>query len=93
MGSSFPVFRINESVLEEYQNIFQPLPWWSDRHKHELPEYVIWKEGEPKVQSAGFDFDTDTIWLDGYQHTLSMWIDVLDPSTEEEYTTYINQKQ
>lgn len=42
--TNYTTHGFDQFELQEYPNLFQPLPWYSDRKPEEMPEYVITKQ-------------------------------------------------
>lgn len=89
---------IGEIEVDECPAIFEPLPWWADRDKSELPEYVKCTkhtdcEGEVfKVESYeedGVNVTDDYIVSILYQDE---GLPMLEPATQEDYENYIKSK-
>ncbi len=85
-----------EDKLKDYPHLFQPLQWWQDREKSEMPEYVKydkiiyrltwinhWGEWHPEY-SAGVNYEVSAKWHFSKKDFL--------PATETEYIEYLKQK-
>ena len=78
--------RYYEYYFSQYPNIFQPLPWWSDREVSDMPEYVKHVNGSVhKVITHG----DNGARLEG-----SYWAVYknLTPATLADYNEYLQQK-
>lgn len=84
-----------QSFFDLFPNIFEPLPWWSDRKVEEMPEYVRCIKTPDQIIMPGEVFKV--IWNDNGSGKVvenGPWIfpytNCYEPSSNEEY---INQKQ
>lgn len=81
-----------QSFFELYKNIFEPLPWWSDRKPEDMPKYL--KDQAGVYSKATWDVSMKLFTSDGeLWHITENVMSFFEPATEEEYTAYINQKQ
>lgn len=88
---------------EEYPNIFQSLPWWSDRNPEDMPEYVAskpifesdnvkcYKVSEWYIYKQPVGGEEMIGFTSPYGHTIGAH--AVLPIDEQEYTAYISQKQ
>lgn len=87
-----------EEILK-YENLFQPLPWWSDREPEDMPEFV---KTNPDYAKPGLTFKVkaaekfvDGIGLlceDGYSDKY-VSARYFIPATLTEYEAYNKQKE
>lgn len=75
-----------QSFFDLYKNLFQPLPWWSEREISDMPEYVKHVNGSVHKVIAHGD--------NGARLEGSYWAVYknLTPATLAEYEQYLQQK-
>ncbi len=76
---------------EKYPKIFQSLRWDEERRKEDMPEYVKHLNGTCYKIDRWKYSTAFQVWFD--EDHISLWSNALNPSTKEEYESYINQKQ
>lgn len=81
--------------LQEFPNIFKKLEWWEDRAIEDMPEYVkCIKTPDQKIMPGDI---LKPVWngIGGKTggHYIFLYTNCFIPSTEAEYTNYINSKQ
>lgn len=77
-----------QSFFDLFPNIFEPLPWWSDRKPEDMPDFLFCPAKKSYYIVEEWGLDSFVI----YGRTKRQYCNYL-PATKEEYTAYINQKQ
>lgn len=83
-------------AMDEMPNIFHPLPWWSDRRLHELPEYVKCIKTPDQRIMPGMVLKMawcNENWGNDHVHTVVLDTNCYVPATREEYEAFKQQKE
>lgn len=88
-------FKFCIKKIEPFPHLFKKLEWWEDRAIEDMPEYVkCIKTPDQKIMPGDI---LKPIWngIDGKTggHYIFLYTNCFIPSTEAEYTNYINSKQ
>lgn len=76
--------------LKLYPNIFKELKWWEKREVEDLPKYL--KIGDCIRKVIKWDLILDKVTVTNSKEDKTNYISLYEPSTEEEYLQFINQK-
>lgn len=84
--------RVHKENVEKFPHLFKPLQWWEFRKVDDMPEFVRLKDkGIFKVDVWDFIYEEAMIFNGDLISTVS--IELLTPSTSEEYDEYLKQKE
>lgn len=81
--TNFATHGFDQFELQEYPNLFQPLPWYSDRKPEDMPEYLKdIKTGEVFAYDENYKAH-GTAWMSDHK---------IEPATKEDYQVYVSIK-
>lgn len=83
--------QITYNHFGKYPHLFQPLPWWSDRRLHELPEYVKCIKTPDQRIMPGMVLKMawcNENWGNDHVHTVVLDTNCYVPATREEYELF-----
>lgn len=75
-------------VAKQYENLFEPLPWWKERNDDEMPLYVKHKHGWID-KHIGVNHSGDCFTFIGRNETIDWKFDWFQPATEADYNAYL----